>query len=194
MTVDSFSSMRRSSWAFIAAVGALFLSAGCGDPLDDEPQRAGERTIHVQATEQDAHRATADDPFPTETIEEFPQYFGDGEDPFDRAGLEGYYLFMTEEDEWRIGSYLFLPQEIVAYQGEEITLEVFGVRGSEHGTVLQGPDETVVEGTDGEPVEFVVVRGGLEAVTFVAEEPGLYRLICYDHPPTMTTNIHVLPR
>lgn len=187
----------RTRFALALISGCVVIApalSGCGGEPEASDAPTGERTIHLQATEQDAHRSTDDDPFPTETVEAFPSYFGDGEDPFARAGLEGYYLLMTDEAEWRIGSYLFLPQEILAYEGEELTLEIFGVRGDEHGTILRGPDGEVVESTDGEPIDFVVDRGELETVTFVADRPGLYRLVCHDHPPTMTTNIHVLPR
>lgn len=184
---------------FAAFVVGLF-SIGCRrtDPTDRQadalPDRSGmQRTLYVQATELDARRSTDRDAFPRETVEAWPDYFGSGDDPFERGGQGGYYLFMTAEDEWRIGSYMFIPQEAIAYRGEHITLEVFGVRGSHHHNVLEGPDGMIVKDTNGEEIRFTVNRGELKSVEFIADPPGLYRLICEPHPPTMVMNIHVLP-
>ncbi len=182
----------------VLAIGSF--SGGCREERSVHPEagtlpdRSGmERTIYIQATEMDARRSTEQDPFPQETIDAWPDYFGPGDDPFDRAGKGGYYLFMTAEDEWRIGSYMFVPQEAIAYRGEHITLEVFGVRGSHHINVLRGPDGNVVKDPGGEDIRFTVHRGELKSAEFIAEQPGLYRLICEPHPPTMVMNIHVLP-
>ena len=59
--------------------------------------------------------------------------------------------------------------------------------------VLKGLDGNIVENPDGEEIRFTVERGELKKVEFVADSPGLYRLICEPHPPTMVMNIHVLP-
>lgn len=183
----------------VVGIGTLLaLSAsGCREatPSGALPDRSGmERTIYVQATEMDARRAVERDPFPRETVAKYPEYFGDGEDPFERGGAPGYYLFMTSEDEWRIGSYMFVPQEVIAYQGERLTLEIFGVRGGTHGTILEDPEGNRVQEPDGEDIVFSVHRGELKKIEFTVEKSGIYHLICYDHQPTMVMNIHVLPR
>ena len=100
----------------LAVVGISLISSGCPGERQGRyealPDRSGEqRTIYIQATEMDARRSTGQDPFPQETIDAWPDYFGPGDDPFDRAGKGGYYLFMTAEDEWRIGSYMFVPRK-----------------------------------------------------------------------------------
>ncbi len=185
------------SGVIISIILFLFISTGCRDapPSHIFPDMSGrERTIYVQATELDARRAVDRDAFPQETIDQYPDYFGDGEDPFERAGMPGYYLFMTSEDEWRIGSYMFIPQEIIAYQGEHLTLEIFGVRGGTHGTILEDPEGNIMEDPDGEEIVFSVNRGELKKIKFTPEKPGLYRLVCHDHLPTMIMNIHVFPR
>lgn len=172
----------------IGAVLALVLAGGlaaCGEAQGSETGTGlepSERYIHVQATELDARRSVDQTPFPKGTLDDFPEYFGDD----GKGGAEGYYLFMTGDDEWRVGSYVYLPQEITFIQGDRVTMEVFGIRGNEHHSILVGP-----EGFD--PIEFTVLRGGLEKVEFTVDQPGLYQLICLTHPPTMTTNIHVLP-
>jgi plastocyanin len=157
--------------------------AACGESAaSDSGRQPSDRYIHVQATELDARRAVGDTPFPQETLDAWPQYFGeDG-----KGGEAGYYLFMTSDEEWRVGSYVFLPQEITLIQGDRVTMEVFGIRGNEHETVLAGPNGF-------EPIQFNVKRGGLHSFEFTVDQPGLYQLICLTHPPTMTSNIHVLP-
>lgn len=191
--------MKKFDFLTVGIISGLFFVCvllGCGDdsPAHEFPDMEGRRrTIYVQATELDARRSVEQDPFPQETVAQYPDYFGDGEDPFERSGMPGYYLFMLSEDEWRIGSYIFVPQEVIAYQGEQITLEIFGVRGGTHGTILEDPDGNLVEGPDGEKVAFSVHRGELKKVEFHAQQPGIYRLVCQNHLPTMVMNIHVMP-
>jgi hypothetical protein len=182
----------------LATIGAFAAAAALAAYTPSHAQvvvESGERTIHVQATELDARRKLAQSAFPQATRDAFPERFGPSDDPGARGG--GYYLFMTSEDEWRIGSYMFVPQEVIAYQGERLTLEIFGVRGGHHGNVLFGPDgkQVNVKALDGSAIEkFDVNRGELHVIQFTADEPGLYRLVCVDHLPTMAMNIHVFPR
>jgi plastocyanin len=170
----------------LGIVLGLLLVAGlaaCGDSAaEGSAFQPSDRYIHVQATELDARRTLDQNPFPQETLDAWPEYFGeDG-----TGGAEGYYLFMSGDEEWRIGSYMFLPQEMTFVQGDRVTMEVLGVRGSEHETVLAGPDGF-------EPIQFNVKRGELHSIEFTVDQPGLYQLICLTHPPTMTSNILVLP-
>jgi plastocyanin len=152
------------------------------DAAENTGLQPSDRYIHVQATELDARRTLDQNPFPQETIDNWPEYFSED----DTRVAPGYYLFMSGDEEWRIGSYMFLPQEIMFIQGDRVTMDIFGVRGSEHHTILVGPDGF-------EPIEFNVRRGELHQIEFTVDQPGLYQLICLTHPPTMTTNIHVLP-
>jgi hypothetical protein len=177
----------RSSMLASAALAIALLLAGFGESAVAQPP--GERTIHLQATEMDAYRAADRFPkdFPGATRRAFPQYFGDPDDHSDQGGAPGYYLFLSGEDEFRIGSYMWLPQgDFVVYQGQRITLEMLGVRGTTHQSVLLDPEGKELAG-------FTVYRGGLEVVDFTVEKVGVYRLICLDHQPTMTLHIHSLP-
>jgi plastocyanin len=162
----------------LVLAGALAACGEAGSTDVADGLEPSDRYIHVQATELDARRSVDQTPFPQNTLDDWPEYFGeDG---------TGDYLFMSGDDEWRVGSYMFLPQEITFIQGDRVTMEVFGVRGNEHHTILVGPEGF-------EEIEFTVLRGGLEQIEFTVDQPGLYQLICLTHPPTMTTNIHVLP-
>ncbi len=57
---------------------------------------------------------------------------------------------------------------------------------------MEDPDGNPVEGPDGEAIVFTVHRGELKKVEFKVEQPGVYRLVCQDHLPTMVMNIHVM--
>jgi plastocyanin len=176
----------------ISALGLIgAVAIACGGDSKAAPN-SGERTIYLQATELDTSRTLEQNAFPQETRDAFPQYFGPADKPEENGGAGGYYLYMSKEDTWKIGSYMYLPQEITAYEGERLTLQILGVRGNEHHTILFGPDGEVVTGTDGADTDVVVKRGSLGIVTFAANEPGLYRLVCQTHGPNMGANIHVL--
>lgn len=175
-------------------VALLLVAAACTSSEGSVAAEPGERTLYVQATELDARRGLDQDPFPQDTRDAFPDYFGPADDPFDSAGAPGYYLFMTEEEEWRIGSYMFIPQEATVYEGDQVTMEILGVRGGHHGNILVDPDGERVQGPDGNDIRFDVKRGELHQIEFTADKTGVYQLICVDHTPTMAMNIHVLPR
>jgi plastocyanin len=173
----------RKTLGIVLGLLLAFGLAACADGASgDGALQPSDRYIHVQATELDARRGVGQTEFPQETLDDWPEYFGeDG-----TGGAGGYYLFMTSDEEWRVGSYVFLPQEITFIQGDRVTMEVFGVRGNVHENVLMGPDGF-------EPIAFTVRRGELHSIEFTVDQPGLYQLICLTHPPTMTSNIHVLP-
>jgi len=179
----------------LVLVGAMGLTGSVAMACGDDSEAAkdpGERTIYFQATEQDARRAIAQTAFPQETRDGFAEYFGPADKPTESGGAPGYYLFQTSDTEWRVGSYMFLPHEIVAYEGEKLTFEILGVRGDEHQMVLTGPDGEVAKDTSGKEIKPLVKRGGLGVVEFVAGEPGVYSLVCTTHAPNMTAYIHVL--
>jgi plastocyanin len=165
---------------FVALVGLALVASACTTVEASTGLQPSDRYIHVQATELDARRSFEQDPFPQATLDQWPDYLGE-----DGRGGAGYYLFDVDGEEWRIGSYLYLPQEITFIQGDQVTMEIFGIRGSEHETVLEGPGL--------ESQHFTVKRGELHQIEFTVDEPGHYQLICLTHQPTMTTNIHVLP-
>ncbi len=93
---------------------------------------------------------------------------------------------MKEPDEtgrWEVASYLWMPSQIVVNQGDEVTLEFVGINGASHATEIEGLEE-----------QFVLKRGHTTQITFVAEHPGVYRIICHDHEPSMRGEIVVLAR
>ena len=93
-----------------------------------------------------------------------------------------------EPDKWQVASYMWLPGQMVAYQGDTMNLHFFVLNGNEHTVWIEGPDgETVVDETE-------MNRGREYNMTASLPSAGVYRLICTNHEPTMTAEILVLPR
>jgi plastocyanin len=160
--------------------GLAFLVAAC--ETEDEAvalPSEGERYITAQLIEfpweRNVDQTEFPDPDPRDLFQEY-----------DFSGDDGYILNEPDEDGvWEVGAYVFLPQNVVVTEGDEITMELLGVRGDEHELFLDIPDQDQ---------EVVVRRGHLEVLEFTAPEPGVYELICETHPPTMTMYIHVFPQ
>jgi plastocyanin len=105
--------------------------------------------------------------------------------PEQRLPDGGGYV-MKEPDEtgrWEVASYLWMPSQIVVNQGDEVTLEFVGINGASHATEIEGIEK-----------QFVLKRGHATQITFVAERPGVYAIICSDHEPSMRGEIVVLAR
>lgn len=88
---------------------------------------------------------------------------------------------------WGVSTFTFQPSAVTVRQDDEITLKTFIVSGEHHNSWIEGPDgERVLEPQD-------LQIGREYELEFVAEKPGIYRLICLQHSPTMNMVITVLP-
>jgi hypothetical protein len=77
---------------------------------------------------------------------------------------------------------------LTLHQGDIVTLNAPAVDGDQHQVLMTAPDGQVVVPTA------TSHRGRQYRVSFVADQAGLYRLNCFNHAPTMTAAILVLPR
>lgn len=155
----------RASWALVA-LALPFVVAACA-AQGGTNLKAGERTIYMAAIEPKGSTSVAKEPFPAATLP---------------AG-GGYALDEPDADgNWVVETYRWLPGEITVVQGDKVTLEVLGVNGASHPTTIEGYD-----------VSFEVKRGQLNRVTFTADKPGVFRIICALHQPSMTGQLVVLP-
>jgi plastocyanin len=94
----------------------------------------------------------------------------------------------SNPNKWEVEAYRWAPGQIVAYQGDTLNLQFFIVQGKEHEVSIEDPDgETLVE-------EVMMNRGRLYNQTLGVSKPGVYRIICHTHEPSMTAEIVVLPR
>ncbi len=81
-----------------------------------------------------------------------------------------------------MSTYRWDPNQIIVNQGDEVTLEILGVNGKEHPSVIEGYD-----------ISFTVKRGELTSVTFTADKAGVFALRCGIHQPSMVGELIVLP-
>ncbi len=126
----------------------------------------GKRTIYMIAFEPKGSTTVEKEPFPTDVLP-------DG---------GGYKLIPPDENgKWTIETYRWMPSQIVVYEGEEITLEILGVNGKLH----KGSIEDYVE-------EFVVERGKITTLTFLADKAGIFQIRCTNHQPAMEGQLVVL--
>jgi len=165
--------MRSKGW-----LGILALATTAIVVLGVAQAPAGEtrRTIYLSAIE---YKGGAD-----VGSEAFPPAAEPGTKPL--APLEGGYN-LEEPDptgRWEVESYRWEPGLLVAQEGERVTLEIVGINGARHDAALISPS--------GERTPFVVTRGRLTRVRFLADEVGIWRFVCSTHPPGMSGEIVVL--
>ena len=153
--------------SFLVLVGVGVLAMACGD---DEGGGRGPltRTFYMEAIEPKGSASVENEPFPDTALP-------DG---------GGYALKEPNaEGKWEVETYTWSPKQIVVTEGDTVNLEILGVNGSKH----DGSIEEYVPG-------FVVERGKLTRLSFVADEPGVFKISCATHVPSMTAELVVLPR
>jgi plastocyanin len=106
---------------------------------------------------------------------------------------EKTFYMVTEEFKGRyqgkkLEAYRWDPGMIVVHQGDRVQLVIRGVSGKEHPFSIQGYN---VRGN--------VRQGQITRVSFTANKPGTFQLICHTHPTAETNGpmigyIVVLPR
>ena len=96
----------------------------------------------------------------------------------------GYVLNKPDaNNRWEVSTYLWTPGQIIVNEGDEVTLEFVGINGASHPTSIKGFGKS-----------FVLKRGTVTRVSFVADKPGVFPIECHTHRPSMTAEIIVLPR
>ena len=147
------------------AILAMGLSA-CTDGAGStiEP---GERTIYMAAVEPKGGQTVDKEPFPEAALPE-----------------GGGYQLKEPDDEgrWEVSTYRWEPGTIVVTEGDLVTLEIIGINGAEHSFAIEGYD-----------VSGLVTRGNLTTVSFTADTPGLFKIVCQSHLPAMQADLVVLP-
>ena len=163
---------RISSGLLLATIiGFAVLALACGDGETAAQARSiapTTRTIYMEAVEPKGSTSLEKEPFPTEALPE--------------GG--GYALKEPDEEgKWVVETYTWAPDQIVVFEGDTVNLEIIGINGARHEASIEGHVDS-----------FVVERGKLTSLSFVAGQPGIYKLICTTHPPAMTGELIILPR
>lgn len=149
-----------------AAIMAI-VAPGSAAAQGEEPAGGQSRTIYMAAVEPKGGATVDSEAFPTEAL----------------PPGAGYELSEPDaEGRWEVSTYRWMPGTFVVNQGDEVTLEIIGINGTEHPFSIDGYDVT---GT--------VTRGHVTTVTFTADQAGIFRMVCNIHPPSMTADLVVLP-
>lgn len=142
-----------------------------------ESHGAGNRLVHMTALE---YKGTTNI-----SSEAYPPADESGTLALDPLG-SGYQLKAPDgSGNWQVSTYRFEPGALTVSLLDQVTLEIVGVNGKRHDSRLVSPS--------GVEKSFVVTRGRMTRVTFQANEPGLWKLACSTHVPSMTADIAVLP-
>jgi hypothetical protein len=108
-------------------------------------------------------------------------------EPFPSEALPaggGYVLSKPDaNNRWEVSTYLWTPGQIIVNEGDEVTLEFVGINGATHPTTIKGLGKA-----------FLLRRGSVTRVNFVADKVGTFPIECATHRPSMTAEIIVLAR
>ncbi len=127
-----------------------------------------ERVIYMAAVEPKGDTTVEQEPFPTTPL----------------PGGGGYALKPPDANgRWEVETYRWAPGTVVTYQGDRVSLEIIGVNGREHQLRIEGYNLTGA-----------VTRGNLTQLSFTADRPGIYKIICAIHQPSMQADLVVLAR
>lgn len=162
-----------------AALGLVALLVGAGGALYARARHASER-VQAPATARPARRAV------WVAAVEFKGEADAGKEPFpaeEPPPGQGVRLMAPRRGRWETEVYRWDPGVIVAYQGDELDLNFWGVNGSEHPAEIEGYGQ-----------RFTVRRGRLTRVRLVADRVGIFRIVCHTHTPSMVSYLVVLPR
>jgi hypothetical protein len=153
-----------SAAACLLSLAAALTAAGSAGSADAAGMK---RTITMVAIEPKGVATLDKEPFPNNPLPEG----------------KGYALKPPDADgRWEVSTYRWDPNQIIVHQGDEVTLEILGVNGAEHPTVVDGYD-----------LRFTVKRGQLTSVSFIADKAGVFGLRCGVHQPSMVGELIVLP-
>ncbi len=128
---------------------------------------AAERVIYMQAMEPKGTTSASKEPFPGKTL---PKGGGYIIKPPNKGG------------QWQVSTYIFNPTQVIVNKGEKVVLKILGINGSKHTVSIERYAKK----------PFLIKRGKLTEVSFVADKAGVFRIDCAEHPPSMTGEIIVL--
>ena len=152
----------------IITIVAGFIFSACGGSTGAAIEPPTERTIHMAAIEPKGSTTIDKELFPERAL---PIGAGYGLKAPDETG------------KWVVETYRYTPGTVVVNEGDTVNLEIVGINGKEHPFHIEGYGVTGV-----------VKRGEVTTVSFLADKPGIFKLVCEIHKPTMEADIIVLKR
>ena len=152
-------------WGAMAAVLLLLLGGATSNVLSAE-----ERVIYMAAVEAKGATTVDKEPFPTAELPAGPGYVRKAPDP--------------ATGRWEVSVYQWSPATAIVRQGDHVTIEFVGINGAAHPVHIERYH----------PEHVVVKRGEAIRVRFTADTPGLFKIHCQVHEPTMVGYLLVLSR
>ena len=150
----------------VPLLALLALLAACGQAAAGAVASPQERTIYMAAIEPKGGTTVDKEPFPAQSLP--------------RGG--GYGLKAPDDTgRWVVETYRFDPGTVVVNEGDTVTLEIVGINGKEHLITLEGYG-----------LSTVLKRGEVQRLTFLADKPGIFRVMCAIHKPSMEAALVVL--
>jgi plastocyanin len=133
-----------------------------------EPVQAEKRYVVITAIEPKGGVTVDKEPFPATPLPEG----------------KGYVLKQPDQTgRWEVSVYVFDPRQVFVNEGDEVTLEFVGINGASHPITLAGYNQS-----------FELRRGQVTRVTFTADKPGVFQIVCATHHPTMAAELIVTAR
>ena len=157
--------------ALTVALSSSIISDSSSVPISVQGEQ---RTIYINLIEPKGGTNVEDEPYPATKL------------PAGKEDTSGGFA-IKEPDEsgrWQVSAYMFEPSTVVVNQGDEVTLNFFGVNGKEHSIHI---DKYIEH-------HFTIKRGELISKNFVASESGIFKIHCQEHEPNMVGQLVVLPR
>ena len=152
----------------VPLLAVLALLAACGQAAAGAVAPPHERTIYMAAIEPKGGTTVDKEPFPAQSL---PPGGGYGLKAPDDAGR------------WQVETYRFDPGTVVVNEGDTVTLEIIGINGREHPITVEGYG-----------LSTVLKRGEVQRLNFVADKPGIFKIECSVHKPSMEATLVVLKR
>ena len=158
----------RIGWLLALALTTGIAVTACGSAVGRAVEPPQERTIYMAAIEPKGGTTLDKEPFPAKQL---PPGGGYALKPPDETG------------KWVVETYRYIPGTVVVNEGDTVTLEIVGINGKEHPFHIDG------YGNIG-----VVKRGEVTRVTFLADKPGIFKISCQIHRPSMEADLVVYRR
>ncbi len=147
-------------------LGALLAAAVASAWAQQKPAPPVERTIYIAAVEPKGGANVNQEAHPHDAL----------------PSGGGYVLKKPDEKgRWEVSTYRWDPGTIVVNEGDRVTLEIIGINGADHPFTIEGYW-----------ISDVVRRGQITRVTFVADKPGIFKIICRKHAPSMQADLVVM--
>lgn len=168
--------MKKAVVFSVLTLAILAFLAACAPQASVSP---GERVVYMNAMEVKGSTTTDSLAPPAKNPEELSKGFAyKAPGKFDPA----------RPTAWEVASYMFEPSAFTVFQGDRVKIVMFVVNGNKHRDRIEDPDGKIIV------PEKEHNRGNMYEFSFMADRPGVYKMICEEHKPTMTALMTVIPR